>query len=158
MKTYGFGIIGCGMIADFHSAAMDELENGKLVAVSSRNPDNARRVADRYNVPWYTDYNEMLTRDDVDIVTICTPSGAHMEPAVAVAKAGKHIIVEKASMLSDPKNRQKKKKAYNVFTDFFKPCQPDRFDKTIGENIPLKNAEQKKRGNGQINEKQMRAI
>jgi len=95
MKTYGFGIIGCGMIADFHSAAMDELENGKLVAVSSRNPDNARRVADRYNVPWYTDYNEMLKRDDLDIVTICTPSGAHMEPSVAAAKAGKHIIVEK---------------------------------------------------------------
>jgi len=95
MKTYGFGIIGCGMIADFHSAAIDELENGKLVAVSSRNPDNARRVADRYNVPWYTDYNEMLKCDDVDILTICTPSGAHMEPSVAAAKAGKHIVVEK---------------------------------------------------------------
>ncbi|MBI1926837.1 gfo/Idh/MocA family oxidoreductase, partial [Candidatus Poribacteria bacterium] len=43
MKTYGFGIIGCGMIADFHSAAIAELKIGKLVAVSSRNPDNAKR-------------------------------------------------------------------------------------------------------------------
>ena len=67
MKTYGFGIIGCGMISDFHSAAMDELENGKLVAVSSRNPENARRVANRYNVDWYTDYNEMLKNNDATI-------------------------------------------------------------------------------------------
>jgi predicted dehydrogenase len=95
MKTYGFGIIGCGMISDFHSAAIAELENGKLVAVSSRNPDNAKRVADRYKVDWYTDYNEMLKRDDLDIVNICNPSGAHKEPAVAAAEAGKHVIVEK---------------------------------------------------------------
>ena len=95
MKTYGFGIIGCGMISDFHSAAIAELEGGKLVAVSSRNEENARRVGDRYNVDSYPDYNEMLKRPDLDVVSICTPSGAHRDPAVAAAKAGKHVIVEK---------------------------------------------------------------
>jgi UDP-N-acetyl-2-amino-2-deoxyglucuronate dehydrogenase len=95
MKTYGFGIIGCGMISDFHSAAIAELEHGKLVAVSSRNPDNAKRLTDQYGVEGYTDYNEMLKRDDLDIVCVCTPSGAHLEPAVAAAEAGKHVVVEK---------------------------------------------------------------
>lgn len=95
MKTYGFGIIGCGMIADFHSAAIAELEHGKLVAVSSRDPNNAKRLVDLYQVDGYSDYNEMLKRDDLDIVCICTPSGAHLEPAVAAAEAGKHVIVEK---------------------------------------------------------------
>ncbi len=95
MKTYEFGIIGCGMIADFHSAAIAELEGGKLVSVSSRNGDNARRVADRYNVDWYPDYNEMLKRKDLDIICVCTPSGAHRAPAVAAARAGKHVVVEK---------------------------------------------------------------
>jgi len=95
MKTYGFGIIGCGMIADFHSTAIAELKNGKLVAVSSRNEANAKRVAERYNVERYADYNEMLKRDDLDIVCVCTPSGAHRDPAVAAAEAGKHVIVEK---------------------------------------------------------------
>ena len=95
MKTYGFGIIGCGMISDFHSAAIAELEGGKLVAVSSRNEENGGRVADRYNVDSYPDYNEMLKRPDLDVVSICTPSGAHRDPAVAAAKAGKHVIVEK---------------------------------------------------------------
>ena len=95
MKTYGFGIIGCGMISDFHSAAISELEHGRLVAVSSRNTENAKRLTDRYDVDSYPDYTEMLKRDDLDIVCVCTPSGAHLEPAVAAAEAGKHVIVEK---------------------------------------------------------------
>jgi predicted dehydrogenase len=95
MKTYGFGIIGCGMIADFHSAAIADLKHGRLVAVSSRKEANARRLADRYKVDWYTDYDDMLKRKDLDIVCVCTPSGAHRNPAVAAARAGKHVIVEK---------------------------------------------------------------
>ncbi len=75
-KTYGFGIVGCGLIAPFHARAIGELRNGRLVAVASRNPEKARRVAD----PWpgcavYTDYRQLLARPDIDIVNICTPSG-----------------------------------------------------------------------------------
>ena len=95
MKTYGFGIIGCGMISDFHAAAISELEHGQLVAVSSRSADNADRLTDTYNVDSYSDYNELLKRDDLDIVCVCTPSGAHLEPTIAAAEAGKHVVVEK---------------------------------------------------------------
>ena len=63
--------------------------------MSSRNAENAKRLTDRYDVDSYTDYAEMLERDDLDIVCVCTPSGAHLEPAVAAAEAGKHVIVEK---------------------------------------------------------------
>ena len=97
MKTYGFGIIGCGMISDFHSAAIAELDHGKLVAVSSRNEDNAKRVGDLYNVDSYPDYNEMLKRPDLDVVCICTPSGAHRDPAVAAQ--------QKRGNMSSSKNR-----------------------------------------------------
>ena len=99
MKTYGFGIIGCGMISDFHSAAIADIKNGKLVAVSSRKSENSQRLVDRYNIQAYSDYNEMLSREDIDIVCICTPSGAHMEPAVAAAEAGKHVIIEKPTFM-----------------------------------------------------------
>jgi len=95
MKTYGFGIICFGMISDFHSPSNSDLEHGQLVAVSSRNADNAKRLTDKYNIEGYADYTEMLKRDDLDIVCVCTPSGAHLEPAVAAAEAGKHVIVEK---------------------------------------------------------------
>ena len=93
MKNYGFAIIGCGMISDFHSAAIAEMEYGQLVAVSSRSVENAKRLVDRYDVPSYSDYHQMLARTDIDVVCICTPRGAHMEPAVAAANAGKHVIV-----------------------------------------------------------------
>src|SRR5690606_36244844 len=43
----------------------------------------------------YHKLDDMLADPDVQIVTICTPSGAHMDPAVAAAKAGKHVLVEK---------------------------------------------------------------
>ena len=86
MKTYGFGIIGCGMISDFHSAAISELEHGQLVAVSSRDAENAKRLTDRYNVDSYADYAEMLKRDDLDIVCICTPSGAHLENLLSLQR------------------------------------------------------------------------
>lgn len=95
MSQYGFGLVGCGMIAEFHAKAISEIAKGKLVAVSSRKPENAERVAKPYDAAIHTDYKELLKRDDVHIVNICTPSGAHMEIAVDAAKAGKHVVVEK---------------------------------------------------------------
>ena len=95
MKTYGFGIIGSGMISEFHAKAIKDLINGELIAISSRNVKKAQRLVNNYDVTVYSDYHDMVNRDDIDIVCICTPSGVHMEPAIAAAKAGKHVIVEK---------------------------------------------------------------
>jgi UDP-N-acetyl-2-amino-2-deoxyglucuronate dehydrogenase len=94
---FGFGIVGCGMIARFHAQAIKELPNARLVALYSRNPENARRVQEAVGVQCdiYTDLPAMLRRSDLHIVNICTPSGAHMEPAVAAAEAKKHVVVEK---------------------------------------------------------------
>lgn len=94
-KTYGFAIIGCGLIADFHAKAIAELPNARLVVAASRSEKNARRVAEPHGAQWTTNWRQALRRDDVDIVNICTPSGAHMPYAVAAAKAGKHVVVEK---------------------------------------------------------------
>ena len=92
---HGFGIIGCGMISEYHAKAIAELTNAKLVAVQSRHEENAKKLTAQYGVPWHRDYNELVRRDDVDIVCICTPSGAHLESAIAAAEAGKHVVVEK---------------------------------------------------------------
>ena len=97
MAKFGFGIVGCGMIARFHAKAIAELENAQLVALCSRHPDHAAQVAEAAGVQCdvYQNLVEMLRRPDLDIVTVCTPSGAHRDPAVAAAKAGKHVVVEK---------------------------------------------------------------
>ena len=87
MKSYGFAIVGCGMIAGFHRKAIAEIDNARLVAVSDIREASAQRVGEAENVPWYTDYREMFEQEDVDIVTICTPSGLHADPAISAAQA-----------------------------------------------------------------------
>lgn len=91
----GFGIVGCGMISNFHAKAIENIPGAKLVACFDMFPQAADRFAEAQNCTGYHDLKEMLKNPDVDIVTICTPSGAHRDPAIAAAKAGKHVIVEK---------------------------------------------------------------
>jgi len=92
---YGFGIVGCGMVADFHAQAIAAMRGGHLACVFSRNKANAQRLAKTHHCAAYTDYNSFLSHPGLDIVTIATPSGAHLEPVQAAAEAGKHIACEK---------------------------------------------------------------
>jgi predicted dehydrogenase len=93
----GCAIVGCGLIARFHARALAEVPDTRLVALVSRNRANAQKMADEVGLhcELATDLSTVLARPDVDIVIITTPSGAHMEPSVAAANAGKHIVVEK---------------------------------------------------------------
>ena len=91
----GFGVIGCGMIANFHAKAIADIRGAELVACYDRIPAAADRLAETHGGTPYSDLDAMLADPKVDVVTICTPSGAHLEPAVAAARAGKHVIVEK---------------------------------------------------------------
>ena len=91
----GFGIIGCGMILRFHCRAINEIEGARVVACYNRTFDNTKTLAGEFDIEAHESLDEMLARDDVDAVAICTASGAHMEPAIAAAKAGKHVVIEK---------------------------------------------------------------
>ena len=93
--AYGFGIIGCGTISDFHARAIADVRGAKLVACTSRSPAAAQRLAKSTGCTPYNSLDKLLADDRVNIVTIATPSGAHLKPAVAAAQAGKHVIVEK---------------------------------------------------------------
>jgi predicted dehydrogenase len=93
--AFGFGVVGCGMIANFHAKAIADIRDAKLVACFDNFPSAAERFAGKHECTAYDKLEDMLADPAVDVVTICTPSGAHMEPAVAAAKAGKHVIIEK---------------------------------------------------------------
>src|SRR3954465_12949297 len=93
--THGFAIVGCGMISSFHAKAIADVRGAKLVACYDTREPAAEKFAAEYRCKAYTDFDAMLAEPKVSIVTIATPSGAHMEPAVAAAKAGKHVMVEK---------------------------------------------------------------
>lgn len=95
-KVYGFGIVGTGMISEFHYKAISELPNARLIAVYSRSEQKAKEWAERHgNIKPYWVIEEFLSDPEIDVVTICTPSGAHLEPAVKAAEFGKHVICEK---------------------------------------------------------------
>ncbi|WP_165972392.1 Gfo/Idh/MocA family protein [Paenibacillus piri] len=93
--VYGFAIVGSGAIGSFHAEQLKQVGGAKLIAVCDENPQRAGQFAERYSCSAYTSLNDMLQRDDIDIVNICTPSSLHGGQAIACAKAGKHVIVEK---------------------------------------------------------------
>mgnify|MGYP003707262417 CR=1 FL=1 len=82
----GFGIVGCGMIANFHALAVGEIRGARITACFDAFPAAADRfAAANPGVTAYATLDEMLADPGVDIVTICTPSGAHRDPAIAAA-------------------------------------------------------------------------
>jgi len=95
-KIIGFGIIGCGVIAPFHTESIKKVDGAELVACCDIIEDKAEKLAEKEGIDhWYKDYREMLKRSDIDAVCICTPSGMHSEMTTASAEAGKHVICEK---------------------------------------------------------------
>lgn len=83
------------MIARIHALAIREMSGGTLHSVLGRNPEAARAFSREFGVRSFTDASEFLADPDLEIVTVCTPSGAHFEPALAALAAGKHVICEK---------------------------------------------------------------
>jgi len=98
--TYGFGIVGLGLIAEFHAKAIKAMKKGKLVACCSRSQAKVDIFATKYNCTGYSSIKEFCSHPGLDIVTICTPSGAHLEPSLKIAKVGKQLIVEKPLEIS----------------------------------------------------------
>ncbi len=92
---FGFGIVGCGMISHFHCKAIAEIAGASFVGCTSSRLESAQRLVESYGGTAYQTLDQMLADPRINIVTICTPSGAHLEPALAAATAGKHVIIEK---------------------------------------------------------------
>ena len=95
-----FGIVGCGRIASRHADAIWARGDSRLVAVCDSGEPRATRMASQYGCDAYTDYQQMLSRQDMDVVCVCTPSGLHAAQGIEAARAGKHVIVEKPMALT----------------------------------------------------------
>lgn len=100
-----FAIVGCGVISSTHAKSIQELPDAELAAVCDVIESKARKLAETYPADVYSDYNEMFKRDDIDVVSVLTPSGMHAEIGIAAARAGKHVIVEKPMDVTLEKGR-----------------------------------------------------
>jgi len=89
------GVIGVGTFGSMHAKVYAEMESANLVAVADIQAERVQYFASQYGARGYTDYNELLEKEDLDIVSICTSDELHLKPVLAAAAAGKHILVEK---------------------------------------------------------------
>ena len=102
-EPLGFAIIGCGMIARFHAKAIREIPTARVAALVSRSAASAAKLLADTGLPpcpVFHSVEEAVTAPGVDAVVITTPSGAHREPALVAAAAGKHVVVEKPLEIS----------------------------------------------------------
>lgn len=90
-----FGIIGAGMIAGVHARAISAMGGCSLRSVYNHRIDKAAVLAAEHGARASDDLAAFLNDPGLDIVTVCTPSGAHEGPAMAALRAGKHVLVEK---------------------------------------------------------------
>ena len=95
MKRFRVGIIGCGSIFPMHSVSVVQQVNAELVAVCDIKEDRAKQRAEEYNCAYYLDYQEMIDKENLDVVHICTPHYLHAPMAVYAAEKGVHILTEK---------------------------------------------------------------
>jgi len=96
-----WGIIGLGNIANQFATDLQLLEDAEIVAVASRNSDNANAFAQKYNCPKaYNSYDALFADENVDIIYIATPHNSHAELSIKALENGKHVLCEKPIALS----------------------------------------------------------
>jgi predicted dehydrogenase len=95
MREFGVGIVGAGMIAAIHAEALRRLPGARLVGIMDNGSGKGRAIAPECDAAGSDDLERFVARDDVEVVSIASPSGAHLEAGLAAARHGKHCIVEK---------------------------------------------------------------
>lgn len=97
-----FAILGCGRIAKRHADLLGtgQIDSARLVAVCDTDAARVDAFSTRYGVPGFTALEQMLAMPGIDVVSILTPSGLHAEHAIAAARAGRHVVVEKPMALT----------------------------------------------------------
>jgi UDP-N-acetyl-2-amino-2-deoxyglucuronate dehydrogenase len=93
-------LVGCGRISQNHLDALQRIDGLELAAVCDVIAQRAQEAGDRYGVPWFRSYEQMLVEAACEIVTVATPSGLHPAHGIAAAMAGKHVVSEKPMAIS----------------------------------------------------------
>jgi len=88
-------VIGCGVVGPWHIRCVNLSQQADLTVCCDIDEEKGRKTAEEFGCVWVRDFEDVLTRNDVDVVHICTPSAMHAEMGIAAARAGKHVLCEK---------------------------------------------------------------
>lgn len=103
MSDLRFALMGCGRISAKHAQALRQsVQGGTLAAVCDINLEKARKTGMEYDVPHFGSFEKMMNEygNNIDVISVLTPSGMHAEHTICAAKYGKHIVVEKPMALT----------------------------------------------------------
>lgn len=105
-RNLKFALIGCGAVAKKHAESLARIEAAELSAVCDRVRDAAENFGDSYGVNAYSDPSEMIANEEIDVISILTPSGSHAKIALDLIQHKKHLVIEKplALRLEDADN------------------------------------------------------
>ena len=95
-----FGILGCGVSANFHASALLKIDNAILKGAFDPNQNLCQEFTNKYGITAYNSYEEMLEDGEIDAVCICTPSFLHTKNAIDALNADKHAVIEKPMAVS----------------------------------------------------------
>lgn len=96
MEKIKVGIVGSGFAASFHARAFQRCAEVEIVAASARNEEKLKNYCKEFNIPrYYTDYKEMLEKEEMQMVTVCVPTNLHCDVVLHAAEMGHHIVCEK---------------------------------------------------------------
>ena len=88
-------VVGCGIFGQVHAECYNEFAGGNLVAVCDLDADRAKPLAERLGCRWCTSADEIAADASIQAVSVVTPDFAHRDVCCTLARAGKHILVEK---------------------------------------------------------------
>ncbi|OOF28610.1 Gfo/Idh/MocA family protein [Salinivibrio sp. IB872] len=95
-KKIRIAVVGCGRISKNHFGSIEQLSDEyELVAVCDNNPEVLEKHKREYQVPGYLSFDALLEEQDLDLVTLCTPSGIHAEHTIKAAAHGVNVVTEK---------------------------------------------------------------
>lgn len=100
MSKLKFALVGCGRIANKHTEVLNDLPGSELVSVCDIQEEKAKEYGEKFNIPYYKSYDKMLQEEEVDVVSVLTPSGLHAKHTIDIVKNyQKHIVCEKPMAL-----------------------------------------------------------
>lgn len=94
------GLVGLGFIGKMHLKAYQSIEHGQVTAICTRSEVDDKEMKELFHGTFVSDYNDLLSNKEIDIIDICLPTYLHEEYIIKAARAGKHIICEKPLTLT----------------------------------------------------------
>ena len=111
-KTIGVGIVGSGFARTTQIPGFQNCKGARVVAIASRRRERAESVAQEFGIEHVAgDWQELVARDDVDLVSVVTPPATHMEITLAALERGKAVLCEKPMAMDAAEARRMTERA-----------------------------------------------